>query len=44
MLYFFEEIFPEITVIQEILTGVIFGCLIKYSVLIFFVIKDERLL
>lgn len=27
-IFFFEEIFPEITVIQEILTGVIFGCLV----------------
>lgn len=26
---FFEEIFPEITVMQEILTGVIFGCLMS---------------
>ncbi|WP_411684552.1 hypothetical protein, partial [Escherichia coli] len=40
---FFEEIFPEITVIQEILTGVIFGCLIS-TVYLYFCNKDERVL
>lgn len=40
---FFEEIFPEITVMQEILNGVIFGCLMS-TVCLYFCNKDERVL